>query len=280
MSQATALRLSRGSQFFDNNGRPLSLGTLTYQIAGGSALQPTFSDSLGNTPNANPITLDGSGRIPVDIYLGSTGLSNYKETLRDGSGATVFPWPADNIPKGTGNAGINSDLSLILRANDADLNIVTGSGVNLPGATTSLAGLMSAADKVKVNNLNGLSVAQASQVTIKNNTATPNTAIDVATGPTIMTDGNGAGSFTSAFSGTINLTTSGGATGGGLDTGTIAPNTWYHVYQITNGTVTAVLASISPTNPTLPAGFAKFIRLGAMQTDGSSALFRTSTEGC
>jgi hypothetical protein len=63
---------------------------------------------------------------------------------------------------------------------------------------------------------------------------------------------------------------------GGLDTGTIAANTWYHWYLIFNLTTSAVDLVFSATatpasGPTAkPAGFTLFRRLGAMKTNASS----------
>ena len=66
--------------------------------------------------------------------------------------------------------------------------------------------------------------------------------------------------YINAASATLNL----GTTGlNGLDTGTIASNTMYHVYAILNPTtgVSGYLASTSATSPTLPSGFTVFRRL-------------------
>jgi hypothetical protein len=73
----------------------------------------------------------------------------------------------------------------------------------------------------------------------------------------------------------ISKTTSAWAAGsgnGGLDTGTIAASTWYHVHEIKNPTTGAVdaLASLSATSPTLPSGFTIFRRVGSLKTDSSS----------
>lgn len=91
----TRLRYPKGYQFFDANGAPLALGNLYYYAAGTTTPLDTYSDSAGTVANTNPIVLDGSGRLDVDVYLGST--SNYKEVLTTAS-ATVAPWPDDNIP--------------------------------------------------------------------------------------------------------------------------------------------------------------------------------------
>ena len=94
----TRLRYPKGYQFFDANGAPLGLGALSYYVAGTTTPQDTYSDSAGAAVNPNPVILDGSGRLEVDVYLGST--ANYKEVLASAS-ATVSPWPDDNIPFAT-----------------------------------------------------------------------------------------------------------------------------------------------------------------------------------
>jgi hypothetical protein len=59
---------------------------------------------------------------------------------------------------------------------------------------------------------------------------------------------------------------------GGLDTGAIAANTWYHIFVISKAdlSVVDVLFSASPTAPTLPATYTLFRRIGSILTDGSS----------
>ncbi len=94
----TRLRYPKGYQFFDANGAPLALGTLTYYVAGTTTLQDTYADSAGAVANTIPIVLDGSGRLETDVYLGST--SSYKEVLTSAS-VTISPWPDDNIPSAT-----------------------------------------------------------------------------------------------------------------------------------------------------------------------------------
>jgi hypothetical protein len=70
-------------------------------------------------------------------------------------------------------------------------------------------------------------------------------------------------------------TTSAWAVGNGngaLDTGAIAINTWYYVHLIKRLDTGAVdiLLSLSPTAPTLPAGYTVSRRIGAMKTNASS----------
>lgn len=68
---------------------------------------------------------------------------------------------------------------------------------------------------------------------------------------------------------------SAGSGNGGLDTGSISSNTWYHVHIVDNPTTPGpdILFSLSPTAPTLPAAFTTKRRIGSMKTDGSNNWF-------
>jgi len=63
-----------------------------------------------------------------------------------------------------------------------------------------------------------------------------------------------------------------GSGNGGLDTGTVANSTWYHVYLIErpDTSVVDVLFSTSATAPTMPTGYTKKRRIGSILTDGSA----------
>lgn len=73
----------------------------------------------------------------------------------------------------------------------------------------------------------------------------------------------------------LSKTTSGWAVGGGaggMDTGSVAASTWYHVYLIKRpdtGVVDA-LFSLSASSPTMPANYTLKRRIGSMLTNGSS----------
>lgn len=118
---------------------------------------------------------------------------------------------------------------------------------------------------------------QANALTIKNNAVTPSTQIDITATEMVMDTAGGGNYYTENYgSCTVNLSVVGA---GGIDAGVIAINTWYYVYGIGNGTAVSCLASTSATAPTLPAGYAYKARLGAMRTDGASALYRTLQKG-
>lgn len=72
-----------------------------------------------------------------------------------------------------------------------------------------------------------------------------------------------------------------GNANGGLDTGFVAANTWYHVHVIrkdSDGTID-VLYSLSPTGPSMPAGYTARRRVGSFKTDGSSQITKFHQKG-
>lgn len=62
-----------------------------------------------------------------------------------------------------------------------------------------------------------------------------------------------------------------GSGNGGLDTGAIAANTWYHVYIIerTDTAVVDVLISTNATTPTMPTSYTVKRRIGSIKTDAT-----------
>ncbi|MBI9087508.1 MAG: hypothetical protein JEZ11_28220 [Desulfobacterales bacterium] len=66
---------------------------------------------------------------------------------------------------------------------------------------------------------------------------------------------------------------------GGLDTGSVAANTWYHIWQISNGTAVTGMFSTSATSPTMPSGYTLKCRLGAVLTDGSANIIPVVQHG-
>lgn len=81
--------------------------------------------------------------------------------------------------------------------------------------------------------------------------------------------GNGSGQYITDR--VVSTSASTAVTGaGGLDTGTIAINTWYSVWVICNGVTTSALLSLSGTAPTMPAGYTFKARVGWIRTDGTA----------
>lgn len=66
---------------------------------------------------------------------------------------------------------------------------------------------------------------------------------------------------------------------GGLDTGTLAANTWYYTHLIYGTAGISCLMSLSKTAPTLPTGYTKFVWTGSLRLDSSKYFMRTSQAG-
>jgi hypothetical protein len=82
-----------GWQFFDDSGLPLAGGKLTTYAAGTTTPEPTYTDSLGTTPNPNPVILDAAGRPPAQIWL--TDAIAYKFMVTDALDAPIRTY--DNL---------------------------------------------------------------------------------------------------------------------------------------------------------------------------------------
>ncbi len=81
-------------QYCDDDGNPLSSGTLTTFLAGLSTPAATYSDVNLTIANTNPISLDAAGRPTSGAIFLTPGVS-YKFILKDVLGATVAT--RDNI---------------------------------------------------------------------------------------------------------------------------------------------------------------------------------------
>lgn len=109
---------------------------------------------------------------------------------------------------------------------------------------------------------------------------TSTTTLTVANG--ICSDSSNNFDLTLADDTLLNIATTGL---NGLDTGTVAINTWYYVYVVADPiglNTTGVIMSLSATAPTLPvglsgsvpyvSGYSAFRRIGALRLDGSAHL--------
>lgn len=113
---------------------------------------------------------------------------------------------------------------------------------------------------------------------IQNNSATPNSKIDVdADAVTVETDSGVAYRLTSVDV-TIDCSTTGA---NGLDSGSLGNSAWYAVFIIYNPTSNTVagLASTSASSPTMPSGYTAKARLGWIPTNGSAQFFRILQRG-
>ena len=72
------------AQFFDGDGDPLADGWLKFLESGSNnTLKNTFSDSVMQIPNTNPVQLDGEGRCPNVYGTGNYRVISYTQNVDD-----------------------------------------------------------------------------------------------------------------------------------------------------------------------------------------------------
>lgn len=91
--------------FFDNNGNPLTSGTVTFYIPATLTKKTTWQDATETTPNTNPVVLDAAGR--AIIY----GSGTYRQIVKDSSGNLI--WDAVTAAFGQATPGLVGDGQLV-----------------------------------------------------------------------------------------------------------------------------------------------------------------------
>ena len=104
-------------QFFDDDGVPVSLGTLSSFLAGTSTPAATYTDSNLGVANPVIIDLDAAGLPPDPVFLAAHG---YKFILKDALGATIATY--DNIE----NVGAVWQATYGKQQTAGSLNVATG----------------------------------------------------------------------------------------------------------------------------------------------------------
>ena len=213
------------------------------------ALSIQSGSGAGNDYSINE-TGDGSNNVvTVTEKIGSTTIGT--KTIS----AQSFPIPISFTEIATPSAPAASNMLLYAKSGDVV-------------ATQNSAGTETI--------ISPAAIPGALSLVVTNDVGVSNTKIDISAAQATLTTAAGAPFFVSNPAVTIDLTVNGA---NGLDAGSKANSTWYHVYLISNGATTAGLASLSSTSPTLPSGYTYFMRVGAMQTDGSGNLYRMKQAG-
>lgn len=100
-TQTAAILPNAVTQYFDNNGNPLSSGTVDFYIPNTTTRKTTWQDAAETIPNANPVVLNAAGR--AIIY----GDGIYRQILKDRNGNTI--WDAVTSGFGSGGATLFGD---------------------------------------------------------------------------------------------------------------------------------------------------------------------------
>lgn len=100
-AQDASLLPNAVQQFFDNNGKPLSSGSVEFQVPNTTTKKQVWKDAGKTLPWTNPITLNAAGRPPGD--LGIYGDGDYTQTVKDRNGNLI--WSRPTSPNGGGSGG-------------------------------------------------------------------------------------------------------------------------------------------------------------------------------
>jgi hypothetical protein len=109
-------------------------------------------------------------------------------------------------------------------------------------------------------------IGSSKNLVITNNSATPNSQVDIDADEIILKNASGIAYLASSVNLTANIAASGA---NGLDTGAEVGGTWYYLWVIYNGSAVASLISTSSTAPTMPSGYTYKALVGAIYNDVS-----------
>lgn len=303
-------------QIANSSGTPYSGALVNVYAAGTTTPLSVFSDSALGVAAANPIVCDSSGQHAMR-YIAT---ASYKTTVTDASLNPLTNWSKDNIDPGvavgsgalpianggtgatTAGAartalGVPASATVTAIASDVttlqSYHTGTSASKTANGTTAQRSGSPADFDVRGNTTIQSLEtylggtwhkisfappVVAAQKLSIANNAGTPNSKIDLTADAVTIVDTNNAAVRLTSVSLTIDCGTVGA---NGIDAGSLANSTWYHVFVIFNpatGT-TAGLMSASATSPTMPSGYTFKGMFGEYITNASAQFHRISHKG-
>lgn len=153
-------------------------------------------------------------------------------------------------------APVPADLAMVVDVSDSTMD---AAGTNKKSTLAVLLGMLTS------NVISGLALS--------NNVSDANNDLDIAAGVATVSDGSAwhLAALTSTLVKQLDATWAVGTNAGGLDTGSEANSTWYHVWLIQRSDtgVVDVLFSTSATAPTVPTNYDRKRRIGAIYNNSS-----------
>lgn len=235
-----------------------------FAILGGAAPIPctaTGTNAITLTPNTNEYLPAAYANFQPVIFAAAASSSG-SVTIRLGALAFVKLFMPSGLQAGSGD--ITSGALIIASFNSA-LDSGNG-GFQVFNATTP-------------------SVIQPVMGTFKNlvitNGGTPDTQVAVTADEVMLENAAGGTAKVGSFGSPISLTISTGSSGvNGLDTGSMANNTFYSVWVIYNGTTASGMISLqaSANAVTMPSGYTYRARVGWVRTGAASTNLHRITQ--
>lgn len=228
-----------------------------------------------NSNGTTPVVVVGSpaaAGIVVDVHevrLFNADTVPHTVTLQLYDGTNVWQVapalqtvPANGSFVYTPSSGVTVTQATGVTISDGTNSVASATSVSFPGATVSGSSPSATVTfPLPQEYINGLNITVASTTTFT-----------IGTGQALSDDNTTMMSLGSSLTKSSAGTWVVGNNQNGLDTGTIANNTWYHAFLIYNPTTntTDVLFSTSASAPSMPSGYTKKRRLGSLRTDGSA----------
>lgn len=302
---AGAVTAAKMASSLDLSGKTLTLPSDVTRL--GSSIELNGAEVTNTLPVARGgtgITALGSG---VATWLGTASSANLRAALTDevGTGAAYFVGGALGTPAsatltnatGLPVAGITASTVTALgigsinlgHASDTTIERVSAGIISVEGATVATVGgnIGAATATTATPGDNDTSVATTAFVqAASGNVVLPghlsglmlewygSDEFRVYPGIAASSDNSAMIKLPSVFYKEFDASWSAGSTGGSLDTGSIAANTWYAVYVIRRSDTGAVdiLTSTHPISPTLPANYTSSRRIGWIRSYLDSSL--------
>lgn len=221
------------------------------------------------TTTANAALARSGGTMTGAINMGGFALSNLPTPSGTTDATTKTYVDSATSSLSTTLAGVQTTANAALPKAGGTMS----GTLNMGGAVlTNLPTPSAASDAATKTYVDSARIASATVTNLKitNNSATPNTKIDVTADSALLVNSSGVPVYTNsayATACTVNLATTGDK---GMDTGSMPVTGWVYVYLQGNGSTFSCIGSASAAAPTLTSGYTYSMRVGAMYSSGSA----------